>query len=149
MCLIWIWGAVFEVAVSLNHDVMTSCWLHKWPRTPKSEPSSVDNCLRTLYVLYGRWKQFVVAVSLNHDEMISFWLHKCPITPQTETISVDITILGYYHMPMDSISMCSNTLYMSNMDMGIIVWGSCQPQPWRYDIILTPQVTQNPANWNN
>jgi hypothetical protein len=25
----------FELAVSLNHDVMTSFWLHKWPRTPK------------------------------------------------------------------------------------------------------------------
>jgi len=30
----------FEVAVSLNHEEMTSFWLHKWPRTPKSEPST-------------------------------------------------------------------------------------------------------------
>jgi hypothetical protein len=33
---------------------------------------------------------------------------------------------------MDSISMCSNTLYMSNMD-GRTVWGGCQPQPWHND----------------
>ncbi len=33
-------GKQFEIAVTLNHDVMTSFWLHKWPRTPKSEPST-------------------------------------------------------------------------------------------------------------
>ncbi len=27
------------------------------------------------------------------------------------------------------------------------IWVSCQPQPWRNDIILTPQVTQNPRIW--
>ena len=32
------WGEQFELAVSLNHDIMTPFWLHKWPRTPKSEP---------------------------------------------------------------------------------------------------------------
>jgi hypothetical protein len=31
----------FEVAVNHNHDVMTSVWHHKWPWTPKYEPSSV------------------------------------------------------------------------------------------------------------
>ena len=30
------WGKQFEVAVSLNLDVMTSFWIHKWPRTPTS-----------------------------------------------------------------------------------------------------------------
>ncbi len=44
---------------------------------------------------------------------------------------------------MDSISMCSNTLYMSNMDEGSSLGGG-QPQPWCNDIILTPHVTQNP-----
>ncbi len=32
-------GKQFEVAFSLNHNMITSFWLHKWPRTPKSEPS--------------------------------------------------------------------------------------------------------------
>ncbi len=27
------------------------------------------------------------------------------------------------------------------------VWGGCQPQPSHNDIILTPQVTQNPKIW--
>ncbi len=31
----------FEVAVSLNHDIITSCRLYKLPRTPKYEPSRV------------------------------------------------------------------------------------------------------------
>ncbi len=31
----------FELASSLNHEVMTSFWLHKWPRTSKSDPSKV------------------------------------------------------------------------------------------------------------
>ncbi len=35
------WGKQFEVAISLNHDLMTSFWLHKLHRTPKSEPSTV------------------------------------------------------------------------------------------------------------
>ncbi len=41
-------------------------------------------------------------------------------------------------MTMDSISMCSNTLYMSNMDVESSDWGGCQPQSWGNDIILTP-----------
>ncbi len=31
------WRKQLELAVSLNHDVMTSFWLHKWPRTLKYE----------------------------------------------------------------------------------------------------------------
>ena len=50
-----------------------------------------------VYVQYGCGKQFEVAVSLNHDVMTSF---------------------QHYCMPMDSTSMCSNTLYTSNMDAG-------------------------------
>ena len=37
----WMWEAVVVVAVSLNHDVMTSFWFLKWPSTPKSEPIKV------------------------------------------------------------------------------------------------------------
>ncbi len=186
----------FEVAVSLNHDVMISFWLHKWARTPKSDPSKVGitvwdyyhipmdsismcsntsymsnmdagsslrwlsastvtqwhhfdstsepepqnlsqvvwyNCLRQLPYAHGKHtnllkcfvyvscqceKQFEVAVSLNHDIMISFWLCKWARTPKSEPSSVGITVWGYCHIPMDSISMCSNTFDMSNMDAG-------------------------------
>jgi hypothetical protein len=33
------------------------------------------------------------------------------------------------------------------MWMGEAVWGDPQPQPQRVDIMLTPQVTQNPKIW--
>ena len=78
---------------------------------------------------------------------IMTWWHHFGSTRDTEPLNLSqvvwITVWGCYPMPIDSISMCSNTLYMSNtnMDMGSSVWGSCQPQPWHNDIILTPQVT--------
>jgi hypothetical protein len=72
-----------------------------------------------VYVQYGGGQQFEVAISLNHDIMTSFWLHKWPRTPKSDPSWVGITVIGCYHMPMDSISMCSNTLYMSNMDARI------------------------------
>ena len=39
----------FELAVSLNHDAMTSFWLHMWTRTQKSEPSSVGITVEGCY----------------------------------------------------------------------------------------------------
>ncbi len=131
---------------------MQSFRIHKWARTPESEPSSVGitvwgychmpmdsipMCSNTFYMC---------AVSLNHDIMASFWLHKWARTPKSEPGSVGITVWGYCHMPMDSISMFSNTLYMSNVD-GETVWVGCQPQLWCNDIMLTPQVTKNPKIW--
>ncbi len=83
-----------------------------------------------------------MAGSLNKDIMQSFWLHKWARTPKSDPSSVGITVWGYCHIPMDSISMCSNTLFMSNMDVQEAVWVGCQPQPWHDDIILTPQVRQ-------
>ena len=43
---------------------------------------------------------------LNHI----IWLPKWPRTPKSEPSSVDIIVWGYCHMPMDSKSMCSDTL---------------------------------------
>ncbi len=42
---------------------------------------------------------------------------------------------------------CAQALYICIMWIQEAVWGGCQPQPWRNDIILTPQVTQNPKIW--
>ncbi len=63
--------------------------------------------------------------------------------------SVGITIEGYYCMPIDSISMCSNT-YLCLMWMQEAVWGGYQHQPWHNCIILTPQlqVTTYPKIWS-
>ncbi len=98
-------------AVSLNHDKMTSFWLHKWPRTTKSDPSSVGVIyLRLLpyaqgqhinvlnyfvYVWCRRRKHFEVAVSLNHDITASFWFHKWPRITEYDPSKVGITVRGY------------------------------------------------------
>ncbi len=90
-------------------------------------------------------KQFELSVSLNHDIMSSFWLHMWPSNPKPDPCSVSVTIWGYCHMPMDSISMSSNTLYMYD-----VVAGSSLILPSASTImyiILTPQVTQNPKIW--
>ena len=125
-----------KLSVSLIHDIMTSFWLHKWPRTTKSDPSrsSVgiiylrlmpnahvqhNNVLKHLvHIWCGCRKHFEVAVSLNHDRMTSFWFHKWPRIIKSEPSKVGMTVRGYCHIPMDSISMCSNTLYMYNLDVG-------------------------------
>jgi hypothetical protein len=148
-----------QLAVSLNHDVTTSFWFCKWPRTPKSKPSKLgitvwgcylmpmDSISMGSHTVYGCRQQFELAVSHNHDLMISFWLHKWPRTPTYEPSSAGIIVGGYCHLPMDSISMCSNLLYLSNMNAQSSGWGACQPHPWCNDIISTPQVTQNPKLW--
>ncbi len=124
-----------KLAISLNHNVMTSLfWHHKWPRTPKSDPSNVGkiylrlmpyahgqhiNVLKNFeYVWCGCRKHFEVAVSLNHGIMTSFWLNKWPRTTKYEPSKVGMTVWGYYLIliPMDSILMCSNTFYMYDLN---------------------------------
>jgi hypothetical protein len=112
---------------------------------------SISMCLNTLYMINVevgsslRWLSASTLTKWHHYDSTSDPVR----TPKFEPCSVGITVWGYYHFPIDSISMCSNTLYMSNtnMDMGSSVWGSCQPQPWHYHIMLTPQVTQNSTIW--
>ncbi len=104
-----------------------------------------------------------MAVSLNHDIKTSCWLHMRPRTPNLEPSEAGIPVWGCCPIPMATISMCPNTLYMSNEDVGlnheVIHWymsnddvGSSlrwlsASQPWHNDIIVTPQVTQNPNIW--
>ena len=82
-----------------------------------------------------------MAVNLNHNTMTSFCLHKLPRTPKSDSSHVDRTVWEYYHMQMDSISMCSNSLFMSFVDAGSSLrWLSASTMT--DNIILTPQVTQ-------
>ncbi len=120
----------FEEAVSLNHDIMTSFWLHKWPKTPKYDPSSVGipvwgychmpmnsiwMCSKTLYmsnVDVGRslrWLPDSTTTLCHHFDSTS------DLEPQNMSQCGGITVWCYCHMPMDSIWMCSNTLHMSNV----------------------------------
>ncbi len=59
-----------------------------------------------------------MAVSLNHDIMPSFGLHISESEPPNLSQAGWIAVYGYYLMPMGSISMCSNTLYMTTIDVG-------------------------------
>ncbi len=156
----WMQEAVW-VAVSLNHDIIPSFWLHKWPRTTKSEPSivgitvwgychmsmeSISMCSNTCICLMCMWEAVWVGCEPQpwHNDIIL--TPQVTQNPKCDTRSVGITVWGYFHMPMGSISMCLNTLYMSNVDVGSSL-SCCQPQPWCNDIILPPQVTQNPRIW--
>ncbi len=143
---------------------MTSCWFHKWPRTPKSEPSSVGICGSMLpyahgqhinvlehfvHVWYGCRKQFEVAVSLNHAVMTSFSLHMSDPEPQ----NLSQVVWVWVNLCKAATSMCPWAAYQCDQTLCICliwmqeaVWGGCQPQPWRNDIMLSPQVTQNPKS---
>ena len=84
-------------------------------------PWTAYQCAQTLFIclMWMYRKQFELAVSLNHDVMTSFWLHKWPRTRKNPGPSwVGISVWGCYYVPMDSILMCSNTLYMFNVDVG-------------------------------
>ncbi len=133
ICIIWMQGAV-QVGYQpqpWHNDIILTPWVtqnHKvWAK------KGGYNCLRLLpyehgqhiyvlkhfiYVWCGCRKQFQLAVSLNHDVMTSFWLHKWPRTPKSDTSSVGIPVWGCFCMPQNSISICSSTLHMSNMDAG-------------------------------
>ncbi len=141
-----------------NHIILTS----QVTQSPKIwAKSGGNNCVRLIlyayeqhinvlkhfvYVWYGGGKQFEVAISLNHDIMTSIRLHKWPKTPKSEPSRVGLTVIGCYHMPMDSISMCSNTLYVSNKDarISLRLLSATTMTSWHH---LTPQVTQSPKVW--
>ena len=69
-----------------------------------------------VYVWYGWGSQFEVDVSLRHDVMTSFRLHICHPDPQnlSHLVLVAITVYWCYSMPIDSIPIFLNALYMSN-----------------------------------
>jgi hypothetical protein len=150
------------VAVSLNHDVMTSFWLHKWPRTPKYDPSSVgitvwgyccinmgsiSMCLNTLYM-----SSVDVGSSLRRLSASTMTLcHHFDSISEVESQNLSQVVWGYL---LEAPAVCPWTAYECAQTLCIClmwkweaVWVSCQPWPWRNDIILTPQVTQNHKIW--
>ncbi len=134
---------------------------HKWPKTPKYDLSKVDNCVRLLpyaygqhinvlkhfeHVLYGYMKWFEVAVILNHDVMASFWLTN-DSEPKNLSQEVWVWLCKAATIYLWTAYQCAETLCICLIWIQEAVWGGCQPQPWHNDIILTPQVTQNPKIW--
>ncbi len=101
-------------------------------------PWKAYQCAQTLCICQI-WMQEAVWVGCQPQP----WLNE---TPKSDPNSVGITV-DYCHMPMNSISMFSKTMYLSNVDEWEADWVGCQPQPWCNDIMLTPQVNQNPKIW--
>ncbi len=81
----------------------------------------------------------------NHPykERLCKWLR----TPTSEPRWVGITVYCSYRMHMDSISISSNNLYMSNLDVGSSLrWLSTSTMMlWHY--FNSTSVTQNPQIW--
>jgi hypothetical protein len=94
-------------------------WLNLFETTSLCQWTAYQ-CAQTLCMCLMWMQEAVwVAVNVNHDAMTSFWLHMWPrITTKSDPSNVGITVWGICHMPMDSISMYSKVLYMSNVDAG-------------------------------
>ncbi len=73
--------------------------------------NSTSMCSNTLYMSNMDVGSSLRWLSASTMTITSFWLHKWPRTPKSEPSWVGITVYGCYHMPMDSISMCPNTLW--------------------------------------
>jgi hypothetical protein len=81
---------------------------------------SISMCSSTLYLSNMdagsslRWLSTSTMTKSHHFDSTS--------DPEPHNLSqvvwIPVWVWGCYHMPMDSISMCSNTLYMSNVDTG-------------------------------
>ncbi len=126
----------FDSKSDPEHQIMSQVlWVQLFEATAIC-PWTACQCSQTLcsYLMWMQEAVVEVAVSLNHVVMSSFWLHKWPRTPNYEPSSVGITVWGYCHMPMDSILICSNTLYRSNMDVGSsLSWLSVSTMmPWHH-----------------
>ncbi len=95
----------FELAVSLNYDVMTSFWLHKWPWIPKYEQISVGitsaataicpwtayQCAQTLCICL-MWMQEAVWVGCQPQP----WHNHIILTPQvTQNPKIQAKYCGY------------------------------------------------------
>ena len=105
----------------------------------------ISMCSNTLYCL--KWMQEAVwgGCQPQHDMMPSIQLHTSDPEPK------NLSVLLWVKLCMAATG-CQWTAYHCGQTLCIVlrmwevVWGSCQPQPWRNDIILTPQVTQNPKS---
>jgi hypothetical protein len=118
-----------EVAVTLNNDVLTSFWLHKWPEPPNLRQvmwvsvygcycmpimDSISMCSTLCICLI--WMQKAVWDGCQPQP----WCNDIFLTPQVThtqnltqlTTRVGINVWGYWCAPMESISMCSNSVYV-------------------------------------
>ena len=126
-CQRWMWEAIWG-AVSLNHDLMTSVWLHKWPKTQKSEPITVDNCVKLPC-------QSTACHCAQTHYICLMWMREAVWgSRQPQSWCTD----SYNRMPGQHINVLKYFVCLIWMQKA--VWGGCQPQPWCNDSIPTPPV---------
>jgi hypothetical protein len=68
---------------------------------------------------YSLWGFGASTVTLQHHSDLAMPQFSEKSTPTR----MGVTVQGCTHMPIHSISRCSNTLYTSNMDVGCSQWG--------------------------
>ncbi len=152
-----------KVDISLNHDVMTSLSLHKWPRLHKSGANLASG------MVYGCTHIPLNSIPMAQSLYICLiWMYEavwgghqahpwgCGIvsTPQVTLTSQIWGQLGRCNgmgapicpWAWDSITI-AQTLCIRQIWMYEVVWGGYKPQPWCNDIISTPQVTMSPQIW--
>ena len=76
-----------------------------------------------VYIQYGCGMQSLGVCSLNHDTATSYRLGHTHFPLKFTPTCTCNNSYGCTHMPIHSISRCSNTLYTSNMDVGCSQWG--------------------------
>ncbi len=151
-----------EADISLNHDIMASFSLHKWPWLPKSWAS-----LAGVTVYKGAticpWDSIPMAQTLC-IYLIRMWEAVwggyqpqpccCGIifTPQMTLTSQIWGQLGRCNdMRVHPYSLETSYQWLKQficlLWMYEVVWGGYQPQPWHCGIIFTPQWPWLPKSW--
>jgi hypothetical protein len=132
-------GKQYEVDLSLNHDVMTSFTIHKWPDFPNLGQigqwhgmcariwpwDSVPVARQTLcmaHVDMGCGKWYEMDLSFNYDVMTLFLLHKGPEFTNLGANLAGVTVYGCTQMPLRQHTSGSNTLCMVHVDVGCRKW---------------------------
>jgi hypothetical protein len=137
-------------------------WLHKWARTPTSNPSSVGitvwgychiptdsiSMLSNNFYMYNmdagsslRWLSASTMIQWHHFDSTS------EAEPQNLTQVVWLELFEATAICPWTVYQCAQTLCICLMWMWEAVWYGCQPQQWNNDIMMTPQVSQNPNVW--
>jgi len=136
---IWMWDAVNggSQPQPWHHNIIQARPYPIFPKThphlhtyysirvhPYAHPQHLKVLKHFVYIQYGCGMQSMGVFSLNRDTATSYRLGHTPFSLKSPpTCTFNGTAQGCAHMPIHSISMCKDTLYTSNMDVGCSQWG--------------------------
>ena len=152
----------FEVGIGLNHEVMTSFLLVKWPGHPNSEANLArvtvygcihmllrqhNNSLHTLYMSdMDVWRDLRWVSASTMRLWHHFHSSSDPDIPNLWPTRPVLQYKGATICPWDSFPKLKSLNIYQNW-MYEEVWGGYPPLPWGYDVIFTPQVTLTSKIW--